>query len=258
MPAWQSIHIERYRGSPIHGLLDTQRRRRGACLLFNKATAIGLQCNTVASFDPPVAPKLSGRIFALGPSRLCAFKLQPERNPDMPIPTNYIASALAEFRSNRDIVRDILETLSEPELHENHGAANSIAILVQHLHAAHYRRWTDLFTAKPAAVPGNPQEWREDRLLSKAELSALNEEGWGLVIRTLEGFSEADVDRPAPVRGAEGPLLHSILYHWSHYSYHLGQIILLAKIATRGKWTVAAAKQKSEVKSEAGKAAVAV
>jgi hypothetical protein len=185
---------------------------------------------------------------------LCPIKLQLERSPEMPIPTNYIESALAEFRSNRDIVRDILETLPEPAIHDNHGAVNSIAILVQHLHGAHFRRWTDLFTAKPAAVPGNPQEWKEERFLSKAELSALNEEGWDLVIRTLEGFTETDLGRPAPVRGAEGPLLHAILYHWSHYSYHLGQIILLAKIATQGNWTVAAAKRNSEAR----KAAVAV
>jgi uncharacterized damage-inducible protein DinB len=168
----------------------------------------------------------------------------------MPIPTHYIESALAEFRNNRNIVRDILETLPESALHENHGAANSIAILVQHLHAAHFRRWTDLFSAKPALVPGDAgKEWKADRALSKAELSALNDEGWGLVFRTLEGFSEADLDRPAPVRGAEGPLLHAILYHWSHYSYHLGQIILLAKIATGGEWTIAAAKQRQEART---------
>ena len=176
----------------------------------------------------------------------------------MPGKTNYIESALAEFRTNRALVSDILETLPEPALHDNHGGANSIAVLVQHLHAAHFRRWTDLFTAKPAAVPGDSQkEWKADRALSKEELAALNEAGWDLVLRTLQGFTEADLDRPAPVRGAEGPLLHAILYHWSHYSYHLGQIILLAKIATRGQWTVAAAKQRNESRALESAAATA-
>ena len=78
--------------------------------------------------------------------------------------------------------------------------------------------------------------------LSKGDLQALNAKGWGLVLGTLEAFTEEDLERAAPVRGAERPLLHALIYHWSHYSYHIGQIVFLAKLATQGEWDTAAAK----------------
>jgi uncharacterized damage-inducible protein DinB len=165
----------------------------------------------------------------------------------MPAQSKYLASALEEFQSNRKIVRHILETLPDVDLHASAGAVNSIAILVQHLHGAHFRRWTDIFNANPpAGVPGDFSKDWGDRSLSRAELLRLHDEGWDLVIRTLKGLSEADLDKPVPLRGTELPLLQAIIYHWSHYSYHVGQIVLLAKIATQGKWTVAAAKQNAQ------------
>jgi uncharacterized damage-inducible protein DinB len=161
----------------------------------------------------------------------------------MPAQSKYLASALEEFQSNRKIVRHILETLPETDLHATAGAVNSIAILVQHLRGAHFRRWTNLFSANPPAGEARDfsKDW-SDRALSREELLALHDEGWDLVIRTLNGLSDADLDKPVPLRGKEVALLQAIIYHWSHYSYHVGQIVLLAKIATQGKWNVATAK----------------
>jgi uncharacterized damage-inducible protein DinB len=160
-------------------------------------------------------------------------------------PSNYLAYARTQFQANRDTIRSVLESLAETDLHDARGASNSIAVLVQHLHGAHFRRWTDLFSANPAGVsPDFKKEW-DDRELSRADLIRLHEEGWERVFRTLEGLSENDLQRSVPLRGTEIPLLQAIISHLSHYNYHVGQIILLAKIATQGRWSAASAKAKA-------------
>jgi len=174
----------------------------------------------------------------------------------MPIATSYLTAARAEFTHNRSVIRNILETLPEADLHDNRGASNSIAILVQHLYRAQVRRWTDILGSRsgsevPPQIADFQKDWKEDQALDRAELLSLSDAGWDLVLGALDGLSDADLDRPVPLRGSEVPLLQAIINHWAHYSYHVGQLVLLAKIATRGKWTVAAAKEK--VKPEPAK-----
>jgi hypothetical protein len=157
----------------------------------------------------------------------------------MSLRSDYLASAAAEFSAWRAAIRHILETLPEADLHDGRGGTHSIAVLVQHLHGSHQRRWADPFAdSSPTARVDQSKDW-EDGRLARADLLRLNEEGWDRVQSALGALEDSDLERIVTVRGAPRPWLHALIYHWGHYSYHYGQIVAQAKIATGGKWKIA-------------------
>ena len=65
----------------------------------------------------------------------------------MDIEKDYLESARAEFARYKALGLKSIEALPEAELNRDLNGANSIAIIVKHLHGNMKSRWTDLFTA---------------------------------------------------------------------------------------------------------------
>lgn len=115
--------------------------------------------------------------------------------------------------------------------------ANSIAVIVKHLHGNMRSRWTDFLTTdgeKPDrqrdaefVLPPNP---------SREQVMKWWEEGWGFVFSALAGVSPSDVGASVRVRGEELSVMAAILRQIDHYGQHIGQIVLLAKHARGEEW----------------------
>ena len=160
----------------------------------------------------------------------------------------FLAESITTFRSQKALADGAIGQLTDDQLHERLGDdENSIAILVQHIAGNQVSRWTDFLTTdgeKPDRARDGEFEMRSQ---SRDEILAEWEAGWQVLFGTLESLTPADLDRTVTIRGEPHTIPRAVLRQVSHYGYHVGQIVQLARHLRQGNWeTLSIARGASE------------
>lgn len=113
---------------------------------------------------------------------------------------------------------------------------NSIAIITKHMAGNMLSRWTDFLTTDGEKPWRNRDSEFEDPPPTRAELLALWERGWSCLFAALEPLADADLERTITIRGEAHSVMQAINRQVAHYSYHCGQIVLLAKHFQSSNW----------------------
>lgn len=114
--------------------------------------------------------------------------------------------------------------------------SNSIAIIIQHMYGNMLSRWTNFLTED------GEKSWRkrdaefEPAQTSKDDLLSLWNEGWKCLLQTLESLKEEDVMKTIHIRTEPLFAYDAILRQLAHYSYHVGQIITIARMIRDKEW----------------------
>lgn len=115
--------------------------------------------------------------------------------------------------------------------------ANSPAIVVKHMAGNMWSRWRDFLTSD-----GEKPDRRRDREFdvgpgeTRASLMADWERGWATLHGALDPLEPDDLSRTVTIRGEPLTVWQAVLRQLSHYAYHVGQIVTLARNATGSKW----------------------
>lgn len=151
---------------------------------------------------------------------------------------NVVLSARAVFESQKRLAERALAQVPEDRLHVAPSPeSNSIAVLLQHVSGNLRSRWTDFLTSD------GEKPWRkrdgefEDAGRSRADLLAAWEAGWATLFSTLDSLSDADLARAVTIRSEPHTVLQAIHRQVSHYGYHVGQIVLLARWLAGPSWS---------------------
>lgn len=115
--------------------------------------------------------------------------------------------------------------------------SNSLAALLLHLGGNLRSRWTDFFTTdgeKPDR--DRDSEFEPGASASREDLLARWEDGWGRLFATLATLTEEDLTRTVTIRAEPHSVVQAIERTLSHASYHVGQIVFLAKHLAGGGW----------------------
>ena len=150
----------------------------------------------------------------------------------------YLRDALDRFRDTKklgdkamaQISDDDFSRLLDPE-------ANSIALVVKHMAGNMRSRWTDFLT-----TDGEKPDRHRDTEFERAEADTREalmrrwEEGWALVFAAVESLGEEDLLRVVTIRAEDHTVLEAINRQLTHYAYHVGQIVFLAKHFTSSEW----------------------
>ena len=115
--------------------------------------------------------------------------------------------------------------------------ANSIALLVKHMAGNMRSRWTDFLTTdgeKPDRHRDEEFEIREGD--TREKLLEDWDQSWEVLFDTLQSLSESDLEETITIREEEHTVWQAILRQISHYAYHVGQIVMLAKELRSGEW----------------------
>jgi Protein of unknown function (DUF1572) len=114
--------------------------------------------------------------------------------------------------------------------------SNSIAILVKHLSGNMRSRWTDFLTTdgeKPSrnysAEFNNPPQTRD-------EVMASWESGWECAFATLSTLTDTHLTWVVNIRAESHSVMQAINRQMTHISYHVGQIVYLAKHFAGENW----------------------
>lgn len=161
----------------------------------------------------------------------------------------YLQQVLSDFEGIKKLGDKAMAQLNDETINYTPDAeSNSIAIIVKHMHGNMLSRWTDFLTTDGEKPNRQRDEEFEGGLPSLAELLRLWEEGWGLVLSTIEGLTEADVLRTVTIRREPHSVLQAIQRQISHYGYHVGQIVYAAKLIRSSEWnTLSIPKRKPSV-----------
>jgi len=146
------------------------------------------------------------------------------------IVTNYKADAIESFRNYKRLAERAIEQISDEEFFALIDAeANSIAVVVKHIAGNLISRWSDFLTADGEKPTRNRDSEFEVADESRESLMEFWERGWQALFDNLEPLTVDEFSKTITIRGQSHTIVEAINRQLTHYAYHVGQIVLLAK-----------------------------
>jgi uncharacterized damage-inducible protein DinB len=111
-----------------------------------------------------------------------------------------------------------------------------VAAIVWHIAGNLRSRFTDFLTTD------GEKPWRDResefalRAVSPEDLRAKWEDGWDVLFQTLSMLTDADLSRMVTIRGQGLSVLDALQRSVTHTSYHVGQIVFLARSLRGRRW----------------------
>ena len=115
--------------------------------------------------------------------------------------------------------------------------ANSIALIMKHVAGNMRSRWTNFLTTDGEKSDRNrDSEFEQEGGDTRASIVSRWDESWRLLFDTISALQPGDLGKTVTIRGEAHTVLQAINRQVSHYSAHVGQIVLLAKRFAGANW----------------------
>lgn len=149
-----------------------------------------------------------------------------------------IDAAIASFRANKGWADKAIAQLPDNKLHIALDAnTNCIAVIMKHVAGNLLSRWTDFLTTDGEKPWRNRDDEFVDTFPSRAQLIEFWNSGWQRLDESLSALSPADLCKSITIRGEPHSVPLAIDRSLAHSCYHVGQIILIARILAGDDWT---------------------
>lgn len=151
---------------------------------------------------------------------------------------HYLEDAISNFRGYKKLAERAFEQVSDEEFFSSPDEeSNSIAVIVKHMSGNALSRWTDFLTTDGEKPDRNRDlEFVITSETTRADLIGQWEMGWSRLFDALEALRPEDVERKVLIRGKEHTVVQAINRQLTHYAYHTGQIVFLAKHLRAAEW----------------------
>ncbi|MEO5857792.1 MAG: DUF1572 family protein [Pyrinomonadaceae bacterium] len=150
---------------------------------------------------------------------------------------DYLADAVQSFRNYKKLADRSIDQVSDEEFFANiDGESNSIAVIVKHIAGNLHSRWRDFLTTdgeKPDRDRDQEFETIDD---TREGLLKVWDTGWATLFGSIEPLTEDDFAKIIKIRGEPHTVVEAINRQLTHYSYHVGQIVFLAKHLKSREW----------------------
>lgn len=146
--------------------------------------------------------------------------------------SDYLSSSIRQFNYYRGLAeKAMLQIPDDAFFHVTSQDGNSIAIIAKHLAGNMLSRWTDIFNTDGEKPWRNrDDEFELDHTDRQLVMDYWNQ-GWTCLFDTLNALTTEDLGRIIYIRNEGHTVLEAINRQLCHYSYHIGQIVLIAKIS---------------------------
>ena len=151
---------------------------------------------------------------------------------------HYLSDAIRQFHSLKALADGALAQTDDHDLFTTLDAeANSIAMLLKHLAGSMQTRWAGFpRTAEDAQDRDRDSEFMVAEEDTKARLIERWEAGWRYLFSALGPLTPEDMTTTIHIRGKPLSVLEAINRQLTHYAYHVGQIVFLAKHFRSSAW----------------------
>src|SRR5215213_8223397 len=151
---------------------------------------------------------------------------------------NYLNDALATFRDYKKLAEKALAQVNDEEFFTTlDEEANSIGVVIKHMAGNMSSRWTDFLNSDGEKPDRNrDMEFVLEPDTTRADLSSLWERAWAQLFNAIEPLRPEDLARTVYIRGKAHTVVEAINRQLTHYAYHTGQIVFLAKHLRAVEW----------------------
>src|SRR5215510_3087682 len=148
----------------------------------------------------------------------------------------FVSSLEYQWRYYKKLGESSIEQVRDNELGRDAGG-NSMAVIVWHIAGNLKSRFTD-FLSSDGEKPWRKRdsEFDDRSNVSRAELLEKWNGGWSVLLQTLESLSDEDLSRTVSIRGVNCRVHEALHRALAHTSYHVGQIVILAKTFRGREW----------------------
>jgi hypothetical protein len=151
--------------------------------------------------------------------------------------TSYVRDSIGVFQYYKKLAERAIAQCPDAGLFSTLDAeSNSIAIIVKHMAGNMRSRWTDFLTSDGEKPDRNRDTEFEAPPATRAGLMEMWERGWKLLFGALEPLGDADLTRTITIRTEPHSVMQAINRQVAHYSYHVGQIVYVARHFAAEKW----------------------
>ncbi len=151
---------------------------------------------------------------------------------------NYFEDAVASLKNYKKLADKAIEQLKDDEFFVTlDDEANSVAVIMKHMAGNMFSRWTDFLTSDGEKADRNrDMEFVIGANTTKDDVLDYWERGWACVFGAIETLEPEDFEKTVMIRGEPHTIVMAINRQLMHYSYHIGQIVFLAKHFRSTQW----------------------
>lgn len=151
--------------------------------------------------------------------------------------SNYHSDAIKSFRGYKTLAEKAIEQVTDEEFFAVIDAeSNSIAVIVKHIAGNLHSRWRDFLTSDGEKADRHRDTEFELTNDSRESLMQFWESGWRTLFDSVEPLTESDMATTVTIRGEPHTVVEALNRQLTHYSYHVGQIVFLAKHLKSSEW----------------------
>ncbi len=150
---------------------------------------------------------------------------------------SYLNSIIKQYEYYKNLGDKTFDQLTFQELKKEFQTdSNSISILVKHIVGNMLSRWTNFLTED------GEKNWRHrdqefiDTYASKDELITNWNTGWQCLFDAIKPLNQNNLEQIVYIRNQGHTVSEAINRQLAHYSYHIGQIVLLGKLLKGSDW----------------------
>ena len=110
------------------------------------------------------------------------------------------------------------------------------AMIVRHMSGNLVSRFTDFLISDGEKPWRNRDAEFEERAYARGEVERLWDEGWRALEEQLAALDDSKLADTVAIRGAKLTVHEALSRALAHAAYHVGQIVLLARIGSGGNW----------------------
>jgi Protein of unknown function (DUF1572) len=160
----------------------------------------------------------------------------------------YLQLAIREFKRTKALGDGALSQINDEQFFAVPSEGdNSIAVIVKHVGGNLLSRWAD-FLSSDGEKPGRNRDAEFEVTVADTRQSLIKqwEAGWTALFSALKPLDDLDLKRTVTIRGEAHSVLQAINRQLTHYSYHVGQVVYVARHYAGNSWrTLSVARGKS-------------
>jgi len=148
-----------------------------------------------------------------------------------------VGDLLSEYKRYRLLAEKAMKQMPDDALNVIPGTeCNSVAMIVAHMSGNLRSRFTNFLTED------GEKPWRErdeefaSRICTRADVLKLWADAWSVLEGEVTPLTDADLARTVTIRQQPLTVHAALCRSISHVAYHVGQIVLLARMYADGPW----------------------
>jgi len=151
----------------------------------------------------------------------------------------YLRNIVRTFRTYKTLGEKALAQMPDEALHTELDAnSNSVAVIVKHVGGNLRSRFRDFLTTDGEKPDRNRDgEFQMPERASRAQVMQWWEDGWATALGAIDALTPDDLTRTIQIRGEPLLVVDALNRSVTHTSYHVGQMVYLARHFAGSGWT---------------------